>query len=1786
MAHFTESFNISQETLKKLENLPPNIQQPQNRRLTRSKTQDLQPKSPHDALASDDECVEASPNTSIEQNITARIRKRARNASKIKSIRKNKSDTSLGKSHESTTRTNSNDFSKLDVTIMEELLEVVEQQEKKFVKEKDKETGTVQDDSFGVFSENEVEGVNLEKPISTQDLADMEFSDWETSNIFQEPVKPLTVGNQMEVVESHEGFNIDNVSFVAEPLTDHEMKVSRKEVSHMIKEFYADDEPLNVPSTQITRNSQILVRQGINSTMKFTQEPLKPLTQASKPDQLASWGLPAPILSEYAKKGITKMFPWQVECLSNKKTLLEGANLVYSAPTSAGKTLVSEILMIKSVLEREKKAIFILPFISVVREKMMYLRDLLSPVGVRVEGFYGGNNPPGGFEACQVAVCTIEKANSIFNRLLEFEKVQQVGIIVVDEIHLISDPNRGYILELLLAKILYVSQKIDFHIQIVGMSATLPNLNLLCSWLNAQYFRTDFRPVELKEMIKIGGKIFSNHLQEIRTLKIKDFSEICCLRDPDNVGQLVVETVSEGCGVIVFCSSKDWCEKLALNLAEMIFTIGRTRTDLGANLREAIRREAIEEVRQELLTAPTGLDDVLAKCLHYACAFHHAGLTTEERDVIEAGFRSGALRILVATSTLSSGVNLPARRVLIRSPMFAGRPMNPLTYRQMIGRAGRTGKDTLGEAILICDDVNARAGKELLRQELSPIRSCLDKKHSGNLRRALLEIISAGMATTRQDIHRFFACTMIWAEKGKTSAGCPQAKKRKAQRSESSASSDSSDEENHDESVQEAIKFLLKYEFIRVQSCETTDELLMATRLGYACLASSMPPSDGFLLFSELQKSRQCFVLESELHAIYLVTPFSVCQQLPEIDWLHFLDLWERLPAPMRRVGELVGIKDAFLVRAMRGTKSLDEKLLQIHKRFYTALALHELVNETPLLAVSQKYKCCRGLLQSLQQMAASFAAIVASFCIALNWQLLSMIVTQFRERLYFGIHRDLIDLMRIPSLNAGRARALYTAGIENVVTVARTETSHIAKILYDCASFDMEGQRDGEADHEVRERNLLRKLYLTGKKDLTVEEAAKLIKSEARKFVEEEMGGTVNWNDEKQETIQETDRNSFVRLNSSVDEIPCSQSPGHADISTRRLKRMKVSRLKVITPKILHADDVEIFQEYCKKVLDAKAVAVTLVIEKNKKKETKIGAKLLNGEENTTESCEKVRVDEERILKGLAITCDGKEVIIVNPSHVQFIRKLFIEYSGIIHMWETREKLKILVKIIPDLLEKTVVAFQDPQIIQWLLSGNETVVSLHRVVMLHCPELEDLLTLPETPDHSQILLQAVAESCIVMKLKDLTGKLATVDNGRLLKFFRDVEMPIQVSLFRMETLGFPVNNTEMTRTVQECKDLLTKLEKKIFALHGKKLNLHSTRAVASAVGLKKDQKSVSTSKIVLQNVGTPLAKLILHHRSLTAIYSQTLYPLAKSVQSDERIHGVSSSLTQTGRIVMHEPNIQTVAKDFTLDIGDEEGPKTISCRRVFAPKTGNCIISADFCQLELRILIHFSQDPTLIQVIKSNCDLFRAVAARWHKIREAEVTDQMRHDTKQICYGIIYGMRARGLAQALQIDESSAKAKIEGFYRTYPAIRAFSEKVFHTTRSQGFVETISGRRRFLEDINSPDDSLRAQAERQALNTMIQGTAADIAKMALLNFEKCWSKLRSCLLPRIPKDAVKFILHLHDELIFEVSKEWSGQFGEILRGSMETAIMLSVPLRVKLKMGNNWSEMFEIPDSK
>uniref|UniRef100_A0A8C3JRQ8 DNA polymerase theta n=1 Tax=Calidris pygmaea TaxID=425635 RepID=A0A8C3JRQ8_9CHAR len=869
---------------------------------------------------------------------------------------------------------------------------------------------------------------------------------------------------------------------------------------------------------------------------------------------LASWGLPKEVLEKYHSLGVVQMFEWQAECLMLGQ-VLEGKNLVYSAPTSAGKTLVAELLILKRVLETRKKALLILPFVSVAKEKKCYLQALFQEVDVRVEGYMGSMSPAGRFSALDVAVCTIEKANGLINRLIEENKMDSLGVVVVDELHMLGDSHRGYLLELLLTKVRYVTEKVAKRqakmtspgfggIQIVGMSATLPNLGLLASWLDAELYCTDFRPVPLKEWVKIGSNIYDSSMNLVREFQPK----LQLKGDEDHVVSLCYETVCDGRSVLLFCPSKNWCEKLADIIAREFYSLQQAESSAktSALAPVVVDKEGIEEVLDQLKRSVSGLDSVLQRTLPWGVAFHHAGLTFDERDIIEGAFRQGLIRVLAATSTLSSGVNLPARRVIIRTPMFGGKLLDILTYKQMAGRAGRKGVDTEGESILVCKPSERSKGTALLQGSLKPVSSCLLRREgegiASSMKRAILEIIVGGVASTPDDVQTYASCTLLAFSLKESKWGIEKAQD-KAQTGP----------------IKACVAWLLENEFIQVLESgnDVKAKVYHPTHLGSATLSSSLSPTEAMEIFADLQRAMKSFVLENDLHIVYLVTP--VYEEWTTIDWYQFFCLWEKLPASMKRVAELVGIEEGFLARSVKGKiiakTEKQHRQMAIHKRFFTSLALLDLISEVPLKDMTKKYGCSRGQLQSLQQSAATYAGMVTVFCNRLGWHNMELLLSQFQSRLTFGVHRELCDLVRVSLLNAQRARTLFNAGFVTVADLAKASPDDVATALKNSVPFKSVRRAVDEDEESAEERRNARSIWMAGMKGLTERQAASRIVEEARGLLQQDLALMgVHWNPE---SFLETDTSSTFSSESELEDSLDRSSGEQSSESSRVLNKI-----------------------------------------------------------------------------------------------------------------------------------------------------------------------------------------------------------------------------------------------------------------------------------------------------------------------------------------------------------------------------------------------------------------------------------------------------------------------------------------------------------------------------------------------------------------------------------------------------------------------------------------------------
>jgi len=272
--------------------------------------------------------------------------------------------------------------------------------------------------------------------------------------------------------------------------------------------------------------------------------------------------------------------------------------------------------------------------------------------------------------------------------------------------------------------------------------------------------------------VKIGSTLLDTGLVPVGSV----LPAVELQHDRENISWLCLETVMAGHSILIFCPIKSWVEKLSEAIAKDFFNVGRPdptdRDEASCRVRSSIQKELdgfkLGEVLEQLKRCPSSLDQTLAATLRFGVGFHHAGLTTDERDILEGNFKSGVIRVLVATSTLSSGVNLPARRVILRCPMtYNGQLMDRLAYKQMVGRAGRKGVDSAGESILICKESEREKVRELVSGESEAVMSCLaggGTRLAASMKRAILEVIVSGAATTRQEVERYASCTLLAAQ--------------------------------------------------------------------------------------------------------------------------------------------------------------------------------------------------------------------------------------------------------------------------------------------------------------------------------------------------------------------------------------------------------------------------------------------------------------------------------------------------------------------------------------------------------------------------------------------------------------------------------------------------------------------------------------------------------------------------------------------------------------------------------------------------------------------------------------------------------------------------------------------------------------------------------------------------------------------------------------------------------------------------------------------------------------
>ena len=405
-------------------------------------------------------------------------------------------------------------------------------------------------------------------------------------------------------------------------------------------------------------------------------------------------------------------------------------------------------------------------------------------------------------------------------------------------------------------------------------------------------------------------------------------------------------------------------------------------------------------------------------------------------------------------------------------------------------------------------------------------------------------------------------------------------------------------------------------------------------------------------------------------------------------------------------------------------------------------------------------------------------------------------------------------------------------------------------------------------------------------------------------------------------------------------------------------------------------------------------------------------------------------------------------------------------------------------------------------------------------------------------------------------------------------KLFEEIEMPLVYVLAEMEATGVKLDTEALRQSSEVLTMQLASLEQEIHQLAGQEFNINSNRQVGEVLfdKLQLDTKAkktktglYSTSEEVLEKLRAkhPIVEKLLDYRGLKKLLSTYLDALPALIHPETgKIHtSFNQAVTATGRLSSTNPNLQNIP------VRDELGREI---RKAFIADSDDCLFfSADYSQIELRIMAHLSQDPHMVQAFCEGADIHASTAAKIYNVPLDEVTPDMRRKAKTANFGIIYGISIFGLAERLSIPRAEAKELIEGYFQTYPNVRAYMDESIRVAKEKGYVETIFKRKRFLPDINSHNAMVRGYAERNAINAPIQGSAADIIKLAMIRIHQ-----------RFEEEGLKsrMILQVHDELNFNVYREEFDRVKAIVLDSMEHVIPLRVPLIADCGEGRNWLE--------
>jgi helicase len=680
--------------------------------------------------------------------------------------------------------------------------------------------------------------------------------------------------------------------------------------------------------------------------------------------------LPQEVLKFYEAEGISELYPPQAEAV--KLGIFEGKSILAVIPTASGKTLMAEFAMLNSILNKGGKALYIVPLRALASEKYDYFSKFNRfniKVGISTGDFdkrdeWLGRN--------DIIVATSEKADSLLRNQSPW--MNEITVIVVDEIHLIDQADRGPTLEVTVAKL----KKLNPSAQIIALSATIGNPEELASWLQAELLVSDFRPVELKEGVFFGRAIFFK--EDKREIELWEKNETI---------SLALNTVKEGGQCLIFTSTRRNAESIALRISGILKD---RKISSALDLASAIEATAETEICRKL-----------AACLQGGAAFHHAGLKAEHRKIIEDGFRRGRIKIIACTPTLAAGLNLPARRVIIKEykrydPNFGSMNLPVLEIKQMGGRAGRPNLDPYGEAVLL-----AKSHKELLKLMAEYINAKPERIYSKlgtepALRTHVLSLISTGFASTKTELQDFIMTTFFGFQH--------------------------LDREIKLEPLLcKLITFFESEKMISVQG-----EFLSPTSLGSLISRLYIDPLSASIMIKALGKSKQ----PSTLALLHIICSTPDMRRLylrsKDYDWI--------LNVLIERERELLEHKSAF------DGEEYEWYLSEVK----TALMLESWISEEKEEHITQRFNIGPGDIRALAETAEWLAHALAELAKHLKHPA-SKLARELEQRLRYGAGTELLPLIQLRDVGRVRARMLYNSGYRDLAALRNASIEELAKV-------------------------------------------------------------------------------------------------------------------------------------------------------------------------------------------------------------------------------------------------------------------------------------------------------------------------------------------------------------------------------------------------------------------------------------------------------------------------------------------------------------------------------------------------------------------------------------------------------------------------------------------------------------------------------------------------------------------------------------------------------------------